>query len=85
MNPCYKCQHAHVDCVPSHAVLCTRFLPNEGTNLVELKGVIEVQPDIDSDKFADLLVDWVEDNGWKIACIVSPYKEEVDDEGQDND
>lgn len=82
MNPCDMCQHAFEDCVPSHVVACIRFLPNEGTNLVEFKGVMEVPPDIDSDKFADLLGDWVKENGWKMCSIVQPYaEEEISDEG----
>lgn len=81
MNPCDKCQHAFEDCIPCHVVLCTRFLPNEGTNLVDFKGVMEVPPDIDSDKFADLLTDWVEDNGWKMCSIVQPYEDESPKKG----
>lgn len=81
MNPCDKCQHAHNTCVPAHAVLCTRFLPKEGTNLVKFQGIVEVQPDIDHEKFNDLLVDWVEDNGWLMCSMVQPYQEKPPKKG----
>ena len=71
-----KCRNGNDGCYLSEPEKCVRFLPLTGTNLTNLSGVIETPPEIDSDKFSQHFINWIESMGWSFCGIISAYKDD---------
>lgn len=75
---CDHCQNGGDGCSVAAGVNCTRFLPTEGTNLTDINGVVETPPEVTTDEFSNLLMDWLDSKGWRCTAIVKPYVEDQD-------
>lgn len=77
--PWYKdCRNGNDGCYSAEPEKCVRFLPLNGTNLTKISGTIETPPEIDSDKFNQYFVNWIESMGWSFCGGLSPYYENED-------
>ena len=70
------CRNDDEGCYAREPENCVRFMPLEGTNLANIKGVVETPPDIDSNKFAQYFSNWIESMGWSFCGTIAPYEDE---------
>ena len=73
-----KCRNGNDGCWTLKPEDCVRFLPLEGTNLTEIKGVIETPNNIDYDKFSQYFSNWIESMGWSFCGTLCRYEEKDD-------
>lgn len=71
-----KCRNGDEGCYAREPEKCVRFMPIEGTNLTEVKVIVETPPDIDCDKFSQYFMNWIESMGWSFCGTMHEYKEE---------
>ncbi len=74
-----KCRNGGDGCWFENPEKCIRFLPTEGTNLTEINGIIETPPNIDTDKFSQYFMNWIDSMGWSFCGSFVEYKEEDDE------
>ena len=77
-----KCQNGGDGCWCRELEKCVRFLPVEGTNLTEIKGVVETPPGVDYDQFSQHFSNWIEAMGWSFCGSFGKYEEK--DEKEDD-
>ena len=71
-----KCRNGADGCWSSEPEKCIRFLPLEGTNLSEIRGIVETPPEVDTDRFSQYFSNWVDSMGWSYCGMISPYKDD---------
>lgn len=59
-----ECQHSNEGCYHSNPDKCIRFLSKANTNLVNIKGTVEIPSNIDVDTFEQYFHNWLESMGW---------------------
>ena len=77
-----KCRNGYEGCWTTSdepVEACVRFLPLEGTNLTEIKGVVETPPNIDYDKFSQYFTNWVDSMGWSFCGTFYRYEDNDED------
>ena len=72
------CRNSDQGCYAREPENCIRFMPLEGTNLIDLNGTVETPPGIDSSKFDQYFINWIESMGWNFCGVIAPYDEECD-------
>ena len=73
---CNTCQNGDEGCWSLNPEKCVRFLPVEGTNLTEIKGVVETPPGVDFDQFSQHFMNWLDAMGWRFCGSFGRYKED---------
>ena len=74
-----KCRNGADGCWILEPEKCVRFLPLEGTNLININGTIETPHEIDIDKFSQYFSNWIDGMGWSFCGSMSPYTDEIGD------
>ena len=62
-----KCRNGDDGCWTMEPENCVRFLPTEGANLTEINGIVETPPEIDSEKFSQYFMNWLDAMGWSFC------------------
>ena len=74
---CSTCKNNKGSCWTDDESKCVRYLPKENTNLIKIDGVVETPPEVDSDVFCQMFINWIESLGYAFGGGVSPL---MDDE-----
>ena len=75
-----KCRNGNDGCYAMNPASCVRFMPLKGTNLTDIKGVIETPPNVDDDKFAQYFINWTESMGWSFCGRIHKYEEDKEED-----
>lgn len=69
---CSNCKNNQGACWTDDESKCIRYLPNENTNFTKIEGVVETPPEVDSDVFSQMFINWIESLGYAFGGGFSP-------------
>ena len=72
---CATCKNNKGYCRTSQDEKCIRFLPEANTNYIQIEGVVETPPEIDTDAFSQMFINWIESLGYFFCGGILPYNE----------
>lgn len=73
-----ECQNGGDGCWCLNPETCVRFLPTTGTNLADIKGKVELPPNVNWDMFSQMFSNWIDSLGYHFNGFISDATAELD-------